>query len=90
VKEVERLKKNREDRRAKQQEMLEEKAHSDNTNTANFDFLCMIQEYQEQLEYNPLTEDESYPNDHQVRKAVLVCSLFRSTNQFYFSRSLCA
>ena len=49
VKEVERLKKNREERRAKQQEMLEvkEKAIEMNANHANYDFFCMIQDYQE-------------------------------------------
>ena len=67
VKEVERLKKNREERRAKQQEILEEKekAIEMNANHANYDFFCMIQDYQEQLEYNPVTEDDPII-DHQV------------------------
>ena len=68
VKEVERLKKNREERRAKQQEMLEEKekAVEMNANHANYDFFCMIQDYQEQLEFNPVSEDDAWASDHQV------------------------
>ena len=70
VKEVERLKKNREERRAKQQEMLEvkEKAIEMNANHANYDFFCMIQDYQEQLEFNHLTEEDAI-SDHQVGSA---------------------
>ena len=69
VKEVERLKKNREERRAKQQEIMEEKekAIEMNANHANYDFFCMIQDYQEQLEYNPLTEEDPIM-DHQVSR----------------------
>ena len=78
VKEVERLKKNREERRAKQQEILEEKekAIEMNANHANYDFFCMIQDYQEQLEYNPVTEDDPII-DHQVMGKHL---LFTSTD----------
>ena len=69
MKEVERLKKNREERRAKQQEIMEEKekAIEMNANHANYDFFCMIQDYQEQLEYNPLTEEDPIM-DHQVSR----------------------
>ena len=71
VKEVERLKKNREERRAKQQEIMEEKekAIEMNANHANYDFFCMIQDYQEQLEYNPLTEEDPIM-DHQVSRTI--------------------
>jgi len=72
VKEVERLKKNREERRAKQQEMLEEKekAVEMNANHANYDFFCMIQDYQEQLEFNPVSEDDAWASDHQITVCV--------------------
>ena len=71
MKEVERLKKNREERRAKQQEIMEEKekAIEMNANHANYDFFCMIQDYQEQLEYNPLTEEDPIM-DHQVSRTI--------------------
>lgn len=60
VKEVERLKKNREDRRAKQAEILEEKEAQRNIDPGNpnWEFLCMIREYQAQLEFNPLTDND--------------------------------
>ena len=60
VKEVERLKKNREERRAKQAEILEEKSiqKSIDPGNPNWEFLCMIREYQEQLEFNPLNDND--------------------------------
>ena len=71
VKEVERLKKNREERRAKQAEILEEKTVQKNIDPGNpnWEFLCMIREYQEQLEYNPLT-DNDVVTDHQISVCV--------------------
>ena len=56
VKEIDRLKKNREERRAKQAEILEEKSAQKNVDPGNpnWEFLCMIRDYQEQLEFNPL------------------------------------
>ncbi len=71
VKEVERLKKNREERRAKQQEILEEKEVKKNIDPGNpnWEFLCMIREYQEQLEYNPLSESDAVI-DHQITVCV--------------------
>merc|ERR1719295_2308828 len=71
VKEVERLKKNREERRAKQAEILEEKSTQKNIDPGNpnWEFLCMIREYQEQLEYNPLN-DNDVVTDHQISVCV--------------------
>ena len=58
VKEIDRLKKNREERRAKQQEILEEKTakQSVDPGNPNWEFLCMIRDYQEQLDFNPLND----------------------------------
>lgn len=71
MKEVERLKKNREERRAKQAEILEEKEAQKNIDPGNpnWEFLCMIRDYQEQLEYNPLTEADQYI-EHQITVCV--------------------
>lgn len=71
VKEVERLKKNREERRAKQAEILEEKVAQKNIDPGNpnWEFLCMIREYQEQLEFNPLN-DGDLVTDHQISVCV--------------------
>ena len=71
VKEVERLKKNREERRAKQAEILEEKEVQRNIDPGNphWEFLCMIREYQEQLDFNPLTESDQYV-EHQITVCV--------------------
>ena len=58
MKEIDRLKKNREERRAKQQEILEEKTakQSVDPGNPNWEFLCMIRDYQEQLDFNPLND----------------------------------
>merc|ERR1712110_309821 len=71
VKEVERLKKNREDRRAKQAEVLEEKVQQKNVDPGNpnWEFLCMIQEYQDTLQFNPLKDGDAF-NDHQISVCV--------------------
>lgn len=67
VKEIEKMKKNREERRAKQAEILEEKEVKKNIDPGNpnWEFLCMIREYQETLEYNPLTDADQVA-DHQI------------------------
>ena len=71
VKEIDRLKKNREERRAKQQEILEEKTAKKNVDPGNpsWEFLCMIQDYQEQLEFNPLQDGDEI-NEHQITVCV--------------------
>lgn len=68
VNEVERLKKNREERRAKQKEIMEEKVAQKNVDPGNpnWEFLTMIREYQEQVEFNPLQDGDAVV-DHQVR-----------------------
>merc|ERR1711879_112260 len=62
VKEIDRLKQNREARRAKQAEILEEKVtkQSIDPGNPNWEFLSMIRDYQEQLEYNPLQEGDDW------------------------------
>jgi len=82
VKEVERLKKNREERRAKQAEILEEKTVQKNIDPGNpnWEFLCMIREYQEQLEYNPLT-DNDVVTDHQISVCVRKRPLSQKENK---------
>jgi len=71
VKEVERLKKNREERRAKQAEVLEEKVAQKNVDPGNpnWEFLCMINEYQETLKFNPLKDGDAV-HDHQISVCV--------------------
>ncbi|QQP39202.1 Kinesin-like protein, partial [Caligus rogercresseyi] len=69
--EVERLKKNREERRAKQAEILEEKEAQKNIDPGNpnWEFLTMIRDYQEQLEFNPLHDGDSI-TEHQITVCV--------------------
>lgn len=67
VKEVERLKENREKRRAQQAQILEEQEQLRNRDPGNpnWDFLQMIMDYKEQLEINPL-EDGDPVSNHQI------------------------
>lgn len=72
VKEVDKIKKQREERRAKQEAQKQEK-HDLMTNvepgTQNWEFLGMIREYRDQLTYKPITaNDEAF--DHQICVAV--------------------
>jgi len=71
VKEIDRLKKNREERRAKQAEILEEKSAKQavDPGNPNWEFLCMIRDYQEQLEFNPL-QDGDQVSEHQITVCV--------------------
>jgi len=71
VKEIDRLKQNREARRAKQAEILEEKVtkQSIDPGNPNWEFLTMIRDYQEQLEYNPLQEGDDWI-EHQITVCV--------------------
>ncbi len=77
VKEIEKMKKNREERRAKQAEILEEKEVRKNIDPGNpnWEFLCMIREYQETLEYNPLSD-----SDQVVEHQITVCVRKRPIN----------
>ena len=71
VKEIDRLAKNREQRRAKQQEVLEEKSAKQNVDPGNpnWEFLCMIREYQESLDFNPLQDGDDFI-EHQITVCV--------------------
>ena len=63
--------KNREQRRAKQQEVLEEKSAKQNVDPGNpnWEFLCMIREYQESLDFNPLQDGDDFI-EHQITVCV--------------------
>ena len=67
VKEVEKLRRNREERRVKQAEIMEEKVAMKNVDpgNANWEFLAMIRDYREQVDFNPLQDGDAMI-DHQV------------------------
>ncbi|XP_052750244.1 kinesin-like protein Klp10A isoform X2 [Galleria mellonella] len=71
VKEVERLKENREKRRQRQAELKEEKEALMNMDPGNpnWEFLAMIREYQSSIEFRPLTGNEPV-EDHQITVCV--------------------
>ncbi|GBO98888.1 Kinesin-like protein Klp10A [Eumeta japonica] len=71
VKEVERLKENRERRRQRQAELKEEKEALMNMDPGNpnWEFLAMIREYQNSIDFKPLTGAEPV-EDHQITVCV--------------------
>ncbi|XP_015585098.1 kinesin-like protein Klp10A isoform X3 [Cephus cinctus] len=71
VKEVERLKKNREERRQRQAELKEEKEALMNLDPGNpnWEFLAMIREYQNSIDFRPLCESDTV-DDHQITVCV--------------------
>ena len=71
MKEVERLKKNREERRAKQAEIQEEREafHRIDPGNPHFETLCMIREYQEKLEFSSISDNDPI-GDHQITVCV--------------------
>ncbi|XP_065362723.1 kinesin-like protein Klp10A [Calliphora vicina] len=71
VKEVERLKENREKRRARQAEIKEEKTALMNQDPGNpnWETAQMIREYQSTLEFNPLIDGQAV-EDHQITVCV--------------------
>ncbi|XP_011314605.1 kinesin-like protein Klp10A isoform X2 [Fopius arisanus] len=71
VKEVERLKKNREERRQRQAELKEEKEALMNLDPGNpnWEFLAMIREYQNSIDFRPLRESDAV-EDHQITVCV--------------------
>lgn len=71
VREVERLKKNREERRQRQAEIKEEKEALMNMDPGNpnWEFLAMIREYQNSIEFRPLRESDAV-EDHQITVCV--------------------
>ncbi|KAL0278962.1 UNVERIFIED_CONTAM: hypothetical protein PYX00_000624 [Menopon gallinae] len=71
VKEVEKLKKNREERRLRQAELKEEREALMNLDPGNpnWEFLAMIREYRANLEFRPLKESDTV-EDHQITVCV--------------------
>ncbi|XP_033218474.1 kinesin-like protein KIF2A [Belonocnema kinseyi] len=71
VKEVERLKKNREERRQRQAELKEEKEALMNLDPGNpnWEFLAMIREYQNSIDFRPLRDSDAV-EDHQITVCV--------------------
>ncbi|XP_053984113.1 kinesin-like protein KIF2A isoform X3 [Hylaeus volcanicus] len=71
VKEVERLKKNREERRQRQAELKEEKEALMNLDPGNpnWEFLAMIREYQNSIDFRPLRDTDTV-EDHQITVCV--------------------
>jgi kinesin family protein 2/24 len=71
VKEVEKLKKNREERRLRQAEIKNEKENMMNMDPGNpnWEFLSMIREYRHNLEFNPLRDSDPV-EDHQITVCV--------------------
>ncbi|XP_047520046.1 kinesin-like protein Klp10A isoform X3 [Pieris napi] len=71
VKEVEKLKENREKRRQRQAELKEEKEALMNMDPGNpnWEFLAMIREYQSSIEFRPLLGNEPV-EDHQITVCV--------------------
>lgn len=72
VKEVDKIKKQREERRAKQEAQKQEKIElmsNVEPGTPNWEFLGMIKEYREQLTYKPITANDEVV-DHQICVAV--------------------
>jgi len=71
VKEVEKLKENREKRRERQAQILEEKEAARNIDPGNpnWEFLTMIYDYKDQLEFRPLQDGDPL-NNHQITVCV--------------------
>lgn len=72
VKEVDKIKKQREERRARQEAQKQEKIElmsNVEPGTTNWEFLGMIKEYREQLTYNQITANDEVV-DHQICVAV--------------------
>jgi len=67
VKEVERLKENREKRRAQQAQILEDQEvlRNKDPGNPNWEFLQMILDYKDELEFNPLVDGDPMSN-HQI------------------------
>ncbi|KAG8236394.1 hypothetical protein J437_LFUL014915 [Ladona fulva] len=71
VKEVEKLKKNREERRQRQAELKEEKEALMNMDPGNpnWEFLAMIREYRGTIDFHPLKDTDAV-DDHQITVCV--------------------
>lgn len=86
VKEVEKLKRNREERRLRQAELKEEKEALMNLDPGNpnWEFLAMIREYRSNLEFRPLKENDSI-EDHQITVCVRKRPLNKKGESFLYS-----
>lgn len=82
VKEVERLKENREKRRARQAELKDEKTALMNMDPGNpnWELAAMIREYQSQIDFRPLIDGQPNEN-HQITVCVRKRPLSRKENQ---------
>ncbi|XP_072173308.1 kinesin-like protein KIF2A [Diadema setosum] len=65
VKEVDKIKQKREERRAKQAIQLEQRAKDDDGTHPHYEFLRMIQDFQEELDFNPISTSDKV-EDHQI------------------------
>ncbi|XP_044738244.1 kinesin-like protein Klp10A [Chrysoperla carnea] len=83
VEEVERLKKNREERRQRQAEEKAEKEALMNLDPGNpnWEFLAMIREYQNSIDFRPLRGNEGV-EDHQITVCVRKRPLNKKENNF--------
>lgn len=84
VKEVEKLKKNREERRLRLAEMKEEKEALMNLDPGNpnWEFLAMIREYRSNLDFRPLRETDAV-EEHQITVCVRKRPLNRRGNSCF-------
>uniref|UniRef100_A0ABM0M9A9 Kinesin-like protein n=1 Tax=Saccoglossus kowalevskii TaxID=10224 RepID=A0ABM0M9A9_SACKO len=69
VKEIEKLEKNRKERRMRAQELLQQKQTDPDADNPNYDTLMMIREFQADLEYRPISNDDVI-EDHQITVCV--------------------
>ncbi|XP_033636546.1 kinesin-like protein KIF2A isoform X2 [Asterias rubens] len=69
VKEVDKIKKNREVRRAKQAEQVMQRINEGDGNHPQWEFIRMIREYQEDLDFRPITNNDCV-DDHQITVCV--------------------
>lgn len=65
VKEVDRIKQMREERRAKQLVQMKERAKDDDGTHPHWEFLKMIREFTDQLDFNPISTSDKV-EDHQI------------------------
>ncbi|XP_077980842.1 kinesin-like protein KIF2A [Glandiceps talaboti] len=65
VKEIEKLEKNRKERRARAKELLNQKQTDPDGESPNYDFLKMIKDFRDTLEYRPISNDDVI-EDHQI------------------------
>ncbi|XP_038056437.1 kinesin-like protein KIF2A [Patiria miniata] len=69
VKEVDKIKRNREERRAKQAEQAQQRNQDVDGSHPQYEFIRMIREYQEDLDFRPVTSNDMV-EDHQITVCV--------------------